>query len=387
MTLEKLSTEVMAMEEGLKSFQRRHQNRLEKLEEKVSGSPLYRKHITAAQRPEKTLKAELCRGTAVHAFESYMRGHGGFEAKALSSGETPGSYLMPEVIQERVSNGLRSVASFRSLARQMSVSSGSVEVIVDRTLPAVGWVSEMAERPETEAGSLAKIKISLQELYAKPKATQKLLDDGAINIEDWLVSKVTEKMVRIENEAFLSGDGNGKPTGFLNYQTEDAASFGKLQHHKTGANGGFGGNGANTLFDMVASLKTEYLADAVWVMSRSAEAAVRKLKERGTGQYLWQPALGERLLPVLMGYPVHVMDEMPALVFGEVSCSIAFGSFKDGYQIVEKPQLNVLRDPYSAKPYVEFYITKRVGGDVIDFDAIKVLKFEGKEEEGEAEEG
>ncbi|MDC0349146.1 phage major capsid protein [Alphaproteobacteria bacterium] len=232
---------------------------------------------------------------------------------------------------------------------------------------------------------LSKIRISLQELYAKPKATQKLLDDGAINIEDWLVSKVTEKMVRIENEAFISGDGEGKPTGFLHYQTEDVASFGRLQHHKTGANGGFGGIGANILFDMVASLKTEYLSDAVWVMSRSAEAAVRKLKERGTGQYLWQPALGDRLLPVLMGHPVHVMDEMPALVFGEASSSIAFGSFKDGYQIVEKPQLNVLRDPYSAKPYVEFYITKRVGGDVIDFDAIKILKFEG-EEEGESEE-
>jgi HK97 family phage major capsid protein len=115
-------------------------------------------------------------------------------------------------------------------------------------------------------------------------------------------------------------------------------------------------------------------------MSRSAQAAVRKLKDKHTGQYIWQPALGGKGLPTLLGYPVHVMDELPTLLPGTASCSIVFGNFKEGYQIVEKPQITVLRDPYSAKPYVEFYITKRVGGDVIDFDAIKVLKFEGDEE-------
>ncbi len=381
MTLEKLSTGIEALEKDFKSFQSLQQERLEKLEHKMTDLPLYRTQMTTGRRPESSVKADLYQGSSLKAFESYVRGHQDLDIKSLTAGETPGSYLMPEVIQERISKDQQSGASFRSIARQMIVSGGSVDVIVDRDLPAVGWVSEMGERPETAPPSLEKIKIVLQELYAKPKATQKLLDDGAINIEDWLVRKVTDKMTRIENEAFISGDGEGKPMGFLSYETADEASFGTLQHHKTGVDGEFGEEGADVLFDMVASLKTEYLSDAVWLMSRSAQAAVRKLKESESGQYLWQPALGERPVPTLLGYPVYVLDEMPSLVPGIASCSVAFGNFKEGYQIVEKPQLNVLRDPYSAKPYVEFYITKRVGGDVIDFDAIKILKFEGDEEE------
>lgn len=385
MTLEKISTGVEALEKDFQNFQLSQKDRLEKLEQKVSELPVFRKQMTTERRPEGALKVDLKQGSSLKAFEAYVRGHSDWDVKALSSGETPGSYLMPEVIQERISKELHEGASFRSIARQMSVSGGSVDVIVDRDLPAVGWVSEMGERPETAPPSLEKIRIVLQELYAKPKATQKLLDDGAINIEDWLVRKVTDKMTRIENEAFISGDGEGKPRGFLSYETGDTAAFGRLEHHKTGVDGAFDEDGADILMDMVASLKTEYLADAVWVMSRSAQAAVRKLRESETGQYLWQPALGEKPVPTLLGYPVHVLDEMPALLPGTASCSIAFGNFKEGYQVVEKPQLNVLRDPYSAKPYVEFYITKRVGGDVIDFDAIKVLKFEKNEEDSPKE--
>lgn len=376
MTLETLSTHMEILGKDFKHFQDTHKERLEKLETQLFEMPLVHKMRTSAERPATSTKAQLHQGSSLKAFEAYVRGHPEWDAKSLSSGETPGSYLMPEVIQERISKELHGGHSFRSLARQLSVSSGSVDVIVDRDLPAVGWVSEMAERPETATPTLEKIRISLQELYAKPKATQKLLDDGAINIEDWLVRKVTDKMTRIENEAFLVGDGQGKPRGFLSYETADQASFGRLQHHKTGEDGAFGEDGADILMDMVASLKTEYLSGAVWVMSRSAQAAIRKLKESETGHYLWQPALGEQTTPTLLGYPVHVLDEMPDLLPGKASCSVAFGNFKEGYQIVEKPQLTILRDPYSAKPYVEFYITKRVGGDVIDFDAIKVLKFE-----------
>lgn len=385
MTLEKVSSGIDALEKDLKSFQSTYQDRIMDLEQKVSSLARGRAHMTAENRPEGS-KVALKNGNSLKAFEAYMRGHQTWDIKALSTGEVPGSYLMPEVLQERIAKHLDSEGAFRSLARHMTVSGGSVEVIVDRDLPAVGWVAEAAERPETGSPSLEKIKIVLQELYAKPKATQKLLDDGALNIEEWLVSKVSQKMTRIENEAFLTGDGEGKPKGFLSYQMDDEASFGTLQHHKTGIDGAFGENGADVLFAMVGSLKTEYLSDAVWLMSRSAHAAIRKLKADETGQYLWQPALGEKAVPTLLGYPVHVMDEMPALVPGEASCSVVFGNFKEGYQIVEKPQLTVLRDPYSAKPYVEFYITKRVGGDVIDFDAIKVLKFESIDEEEEAEE-
>ncbi len=373
MTMENLKTTLETFEQDLKKFREQQEDKIEALDKKYA-----QKMEVSEARPQRSLKAELYNGSSPVALLQYMReGDRPFETKALSTGEVPGSYMLPSVVQERIRSVMETYPSLRSVARVMTISSGLVEVIVDRDLPQAGWVEERGERPETDPSSLAKITIPVHEIYAKPRTTQKLLDDAALNIEEWLVSKVAEKMVRLENHSFIHGDGQGKPKGLLTYETceRDAWEWGKVEHLMTGRNGEFGVHGPDLLIDLVESMKTEYLSDCVWLMPRSVQGVVRKFKEQGqNGQYLWQPGL-EGTVGKLLGYPVLLMDEMPALVPGRASKSVVFGNFKEAYQIVDRTNMSVLRDPYSSKPYVEFYITKRVGGDVINFEALKVLNF------------
>ena len=361
-----MEQELSRLEEGFDTFQKNQNARLSTLEMKLGTIPKEKNQAT---------KAETIARVDGHrkALEDFMRGRG--DVKSLNTGEVPGSYLLPEVVQERIEKKLGAESSFKNLARHMMISSGSVDVIVDKDLPGVGWIAEAADRAETETGSLSKIKIELHELYAKPKITQKILDDAAINVEDWIVDKVSEKMRVIEDQSFLVGDGRGKPRGFLTYKTDRAVDNQCLQHITTGADGSFGDKGADSLFEMVEALKTEYLHNACWILSRSALTAIRKLKDPATGSYLWQPSLAQGSPSMLLGYPVHISDAMPALKDGSPSASVAFGDFSEGYQVIERPSMSILRDPYSSKPYVEFYVSKRVGGDMINFDAIKILKF------------
>ncbi len=374
MTLETLHTALDALAEDVNCFKSRQEEKLQKLEQKISC-----KMNISSGRPGYDLKTGEEGEISQKAFTAFLRkGDGNVETKALSRGEEPGSYMLPHPVQERITHHLETGSTFRSIARVMNISSGSAEIILDRNLPNVGWVGETEERGETQAPTLAKMTIPVHEIYAKPKATQTLLDDSVVNLEDWLVSRVAEKMVRLENEAFILGDGDKKPKGFLAYETVEKAAWewGKIEHLKTGVEGGFQEDaGADTLLDLMERLKTQYLAGSMWIMSRSAHTVVRKLMDHTTGHHLWQPSLAEGAPATLLGYPVLVLDEMPALVAKRASKSIAFGNFKEAYQIVDRLNMNVLRDPYSAKPYVEFYVTKRVGGDVINFEAIKVLNF------------
>lgn len=238
----------------------------------------------------------------------------------------------------------------------------------------MGWAQEKDARQETETPELTKVRISVHELYARSRATQQLLEDACINVESWLVEKITAQMAETESAAFVKGNGEGKPRGFLSYEHSEAFQWGRLQALKTGKNGAFPTeNPENCLIDLFHLLKPAYLKDAVWLMSRSVQAAVRKLKDPTTHSPLWQPTLSQEFLPTLMGFPVYITDHMPTLTPGEEAPGLVFGNFKQGYQIVDRQSLHILRDPYSAKPYVEFYTTKRVGGDVINFEAIKVL--------------
>lgn len=184
----------------------------------------------------------------------------------------------------------------------------------------------------------------------------------------------------LENNAFINGDGENKPKGFLKYTMvtdPENIEIGKLQCFKSGMNGDFVGDteATNLLIDMSYSIKPIYAKNAVWIMSRSALARIRKLR-KNNGTCIWEPAISEASPSTLLGYPVYVDDDMPALQKNSASASVAFGDFKAGYQIVDRQGLKILRDPYTSKPFVEFYISKRTGGGVVDFDAIKVLKFE-----------
>lgn len=296
------------------------------------------------------------------------------ERKSLSStDDASGGYLIPREMEDEIQAVAQNLSPLRALSRVTRISSDALEMLIEKGEASVGWVAETGEREETDTPELVKLKIPVHQLYAKPRASQKLLDDSKINVESWLAEKIADKMISFENAAFVNGSGEGQPMGFLSYgNVVGKAEWGKFEAIPTHVDGGI--RDGDVLFDALYALKAKYLPGACWIMSRSALAAIRKLKDK-QGGYLWQPGLIVGTPGVLLGHPVYVADDMPPLVSDEVSISAAFGNFQAGYQIVDRAGIHVLRDPYCSKPYVEFYTTKRVGGDVINFDAIKLISF------------
>lgn len=319
-----------------------------------------------------------------HAFVDYIRKgldaplHD-YERKSLSTtNDRDGGYLVPSGLHDRLYATLQSGSVMRGLATVREISTSALELLVDKDAADVGWVAETKERDETKTPTLAKVRIPVHEMYARPRATQKLLDDASLNVEDWLSQKIAQKMALMESTAFVSGDGNQKPKGFLAYEAVEKAQWewGKLEAITTGVDGSFEeGKEVDNLLDLFHALKPPYLPEAHWLMSRLTQGVLRKLRDPQSHLYLWQPPLGGMTTPTLLGYPVVVCDDMPNLVPKEASKAIVFGNFKEGYQIVDRTGIRVLRDPYSSKPYVEFYTTRRVGGDVVNFEALKVLNF------------
>jgi HK97 family phage major capsid protein len=241
--------------------------------------------------------------------------------------------------------------------------------------PAVGWVGETDARTQTTSPVLDALSFPAMELYAMPAATASLLEDSAVNLDQWIAQEVEQVFAQQEGAAFVSGDGSNKPQGFLSYTTvaNGSWSWGNIGYIASGAAGAFAGsNPADALIDLVYAVKAGYRQNGNFVMNRRTQAAVRKFKDT-TGQYLWQPPAIAGGKASLMTFPVIEAEDMPDIAAN--SLSIAFGDFGRGYLVVDRAGVSVLRDPYTAKPYVLFYTTKRVGGGVQDFDAIKVMKF------------
>ena len=346
----------------LNDFLEKAQNRLTRLET-ASGRPLL-----AAGSEQDTAE----KGT----FFSYLRkGTEGFEQKSLSSlNDASGGYLIPHSMLNKIYSTMVITSPMRSISRVTDISMDALELLQEKGMAEVGWVAETAERPETSTPELRKIRIAVHQIYAKPRASQKLLDDATVDIETWLAQKIAEKMTLSENAAFINGDGNGKPKGFLTYESVEVGKgeWGKFEAILTKSSDAL--TDGDVLVETFHTLKAQYLNGAKWLMSRSAMAAIRKLKGENK-QYLWQPSMIEGTPPTLLGSPVLIADDMPALDVKKAGTAIAFGNFREAYQIVDRAGLHVLRDPFSAKPYVEFYATKRVGGDVINFDALKLIHF------------
>jgi len=300
------------------------------------------------------------------------------ERKAMSVGTDPdGGYLVPVDMSGRIVTRLRDLSPIRAIANVQAISSGALEGIEDIDEAAAGWVAELGTRSDTTTPQLGKYRITAEEMYAQPKATQTLLDDAAVDIEQWLADKVADKFARTEGAAFVAGNGVGKPKGFTAYTTAATAdgsrTWGQLEHVVTGANGAFNGtNPADVLFDLEGAFKPGHLTNAVWVTRRSIITLVRKFKD-DQKQYLWQPGLQAGRPATLIGYPIVMAEDMPTLATG--SLSLALGDFQAGYTIVDRLGVRVLRDPYTDKPYVKFYTTKRTGGGVVNFEAIKFVKF------------
>lgn len=317
-------------------------------------------------------------------FENYLRtGIGNFSKKSLSESDEHGALLLPQEVIDRINEKIKYLSPMRSISRVMHVSGNSIDLLVDEKSMDAGWAGkDSSERKETSTPHLRKITIPVHEIYARPKASKRLLDDAKIDVEQWLINKIAEKFAMLENQAFINGAGEDRPQGFLQCKTsvEVERDFDVLQMFYTGAKGKFQDkqSAINILIDVSCSLKPVYVKNAKWLMSRSALAAVRKLKN-GDGVGIWQPAFAESAPSTLLGYPVIIDDDMPELVEGTGAKAIAFGDFSSGYQIVDRQGLSVLRDPYTSKPFVEFYSSKRTGGAVVDFDAIKILNFDVSE--------
>ncbi|MEO6014104.1 MAG: phage major capsid protein [Devosia sp.] len=307
------------------------------------------------------------------AFSAYVKRG---EEKALRIGSNPdGGYLVPSETDEAITRLMGALSPIRAIASIRQVSTAVYKKPVTKTGPAVGWVAETAARPETDHPVIDALSFPTAELYAMPAATAAFLDDAAVDVGQWIAEEVNAAFAQQEGTAFVSGNGTNKPKGFLAETPIAEASWewGKLGYVATGAAGAFAASDASdVLVDLVYALKAGYRQNASWVMNRKTQGAIRKLKD-DAGNYIWQPAASADGKATLMGFDLVEAEDMPNIAAN--SFSIAFGDFKRGYLIVDRQGVNVLRDPYSAKPYVLFYTTKRVGGGVQNYDAIKLLKF------------
>jgi HK97 family phage major capsid protein len=334
---------------------------------------------TKMNRPKGVASAEEVAETK--SFFDWARGkNSDFEKKAMTEGSNPdGGYLVPAVMRDGIQERLRRTSPVRSVANVVSIGSNRYEMLVERGDAGFEWAGETTTRSDTATPDFNKISIDVHELSALPKVSQRTLDDVAFDLGGYLTRYVANRFQRAEAGAYVVGDGVSKPRGFTTYTTaataDDARGAGQLEHVATGTSGGFdASNPADKLIDVIHALQPAYRAGAVWMAKSSTAATMAKFKD-GQGNYLLQNVMNGNggFTPRVLSYPLAEAEDMPALAAG--SLSLAFGNFGEGYTIVDNGAVTILRDPYSAKPFVLFYTTKRTGGGVTDFDAIKFVKF------------
>jgi HK97 family phage major capsid protein len=352
-----------------------HDDKLERIEQSLQAAE-QRLNRLVSQKSRPAQDGGNVPDEAKTAWDGYMRsGRVGLELKAGISSASGSGVLAPIETEAFVARRLQAISPMRSLATVRVIGAATFKKPVSTAAAASGWVSETASRPETDPATLDLLTFPSGELYAAPSATNDILDDAQINIDEWLASEIEDAFANQENAAFVNGDGSNKPKGFLNYTAaaDASATWGQLGYIASGAAGAFASsNPVDALIDLIYAPKSQYRPNASFVMNRRTAAKIRKFKD-AEGNYIWQPAYTAGTLPQLLGYPVQELEDMPDITANALA--VAFGDFAKGYLIVDRAGLSVLRDPYSAKPYTLFYTTKRVGGGVQNFDAIKVLKF------------
>lgn len=310
--------------------------------------------------------------------DQYLRR--GLEAgvKSFSASTGPdGGFAVPREIDALIARTLADISPIRSIAQVVQTGTAGYRKLVTTGGTPSGWVSETAARPETDTPAFAEIAPPSGELYANPAASQAMLDDAAFDVESWLAGEIAEEFARAEGAAFVGGNGTNRPRGFLNGtptpQDDAARAFGTLQYVASGADGNFASAAPeDRLVDLVHALRPAYRQGASFVMNSSTLARIRKMKS-DDGAFLWQPSLAAGQPATLLGYPVVEAEDMPDI--GANSLSIAFGNFRAGYLIAERSATTILRDPFTNKPFVHFYATKRIGGQVMNSEAIKLMKF------------
>ncbi len=333
--------------------------------------------VIAGQRPA----LDGVKSAATTAFvEGYLRSgvESGLEQKAIgSSTDAIGGYAVPREIDEAIDKTLVAISPIRAIANVVRVGSAGYRKLVSTGGTPSGFVGFEAARPATNTGTFVEIVPASGDLYANPAASQQMLDDAMFDVEAWLASEIATEFARAEGMAFVKGTGVAQPLGFLsspNAITLDGVrAMGTLQTIGTGALGAFpAANPQDKLLDLVQALRQPYRQGAVFVMNSTTATTIRKFKT-SDGAYIWQPGLISGSAATLLGYPVIEAEDMPDVAAN--SLSIAFGNFKAGYTIAERQATQILRDPYTNKPYVHFYATKRIGGQVTNSESIKLLKF------------
>lgn len=295
------------------------------------------------------------------------------EYKALSVNSGPdGGYTVMPVFMGILNARIFETSPMRSIASVETIGTDTLRVILDDDEAGAGWIGETGSRTETGTPQIRQKDIPVFEMYAAPKATQKLIEDSLVNMEQWLTNKITDRFARLENSAFVIGDGVNKPKGFATYPawtTNGVYEAGKLETVKSGSNSTFTADGIIALQNSL--IDEQYQANAKWVVRRGSFGEIMKLKN-GNGEYIFNRAMDMNVgRPFnLLGQQVVFFADMPAIALN--SKPLAYGDFSRGYQIVDRIGISLLKDPYSTKPFVIFYATKRVGGDVINFQAIKL---------------
>lgn len=300
------------------------------------------------------------------------------EAKSAdNSSGGAGGFSIPREIDAQIDRTLVTLSPIRAIANVVKVGSSNYRKLITTGGAPSGWVGFEAARPETATPTFTEVVPASGDLYANPAASQHMLDDAMFDVEAWLANEIAVEFARAEGAAFIKGTGVNQPLGFLSSPTattaDSARPMGTLQTLGTGVAGAFpASNPADKLVDLVQSLRQPYRQGAVFVMNSATAATIRKFKTND-GAFIWQPGMVAGQPSSLLGYPVIEAEDMPDVAAG--SLSIAFGNFKSGYTIAERSETSILRDPYTKKPYVYFYATKRVGGQVVNSEAIKLLKF------------
>ncbi|KLE32451.1 phage major capsid protein [Aurantiacibacter luteus] len=292
---------------------------------------------------------------------------------ALSEGtDSAGGYLVPVEWDRTITDKLKQRSPIRENARVITIGGRGFKRVYNDGVIGSGWVGETAVRPETTTPGLSTIDFDTGEIYANPAVTQRMLDDAGFDLEAWLTSEVDGEFAIQENIAFLSGNGSNKPYGILTYVTGAANAarhpFGAIAATTAAAVAEVDGD---ELLTVVGSLPSERDTNSKWYMNRSTLFAIRKLKD-GQGNYLWQPNYVAGQPASLAGYPVVEVPGMPSLATGNVVA--LFGDMEQTYLVVDRKGTEVLRDPFTNKPYVHFYTTKRVGGGVQNPEYMKALK-------------
>ncbi|WP_341748835.1 phage major capsid protein [Candidatus Tisiphia endosymbiont of Sialis lutaria] len=297
------------------------------------------------------------------AFNNYIRKGSQSELieKSLNSGPEEGGVLLVPALYNSIITEINARSPMRQLASIETISSNALDIVIEEGSFASGWVGDLQAREETTASRLKQQRIFVHELYAQPKASQTLIDDSAIRIENWLIERLRDSFVKAENEAFINGDGKKKPRGILSRARD------KIELFEMG-----GQVTAEKLLDFINLLDEEYLANATFLMNRTTLSEIQKLQDNN-GRFIWQQSLSDSLKQTIFGISVLCCSEMPPIKEGNMA--IAIGDFKSAYKIIDRGGISIMRDPYTDKPFVKFYAVKRVGGDVVNQSAIKLAMF------------